>query len=32
LLHHGMLDAVVKRKDLREYLINAIGFMMDGRR
>lgn len=32
LLQHGMLDAVVKRQDLREYLIRAIGFMMDGRR
>jgi acetyl-CoA carboxylase carboxyl transferase subunit beta len=32
LLEHGMLDAVVERKDLRPYLINALGFMMDGRR
>jgi acetyl-CoA carboxylase carboxyl transferase subunit beta len=32
LLQHGMLDAVVKRKELREYLIHAIGFMMDGKR
>jgi acetyl-CoA carboxylase carboxyl transferase subunit beta len=32
LLKHGMLDAVVKRQDLRQYLIQALGFMMDGRR
>jgi acetyl-CoA carboxylase carboxyl transferase subunit beta len=32
LLQHGMLDAVVPRKELRPYLIQAIGFMMDGKR
>ncbi|MBI3951939.1 MAG: acetyl-CoA carboxylase carboxyltransferase subunit beta [Acidobacteria bacterium] len=32
LLKHGMLDAVVPRKELRNYLIQALGFMMDGRR
>ncbi|RMG54539.1 MAG: acetyl-CoA carboxylase carboxyltransferase subunit beta [Acidobacteria bacterium] len=32
LLRHGMLDAVVPRKELRPYLIRALGFMMDGRR
>jgi acetyl-CoA carboxylase carboxyl transferase subunit beta len=31
LLEHGMLDAVVDRRDLRAYLINALGFMMNGR-
>lgn len=31
LLKHGMLDAVVKRQELRPYLIQALGFMMDGR-
>jgi acetyl-CoA carboxylase carboxyl transferase subunit beta len=32
LLKHGMLDAVVPRKELRNYLIQAFGFMMDGSR
>jgi acetyl-CoA carboxylase carboxyl transferase subunit beta len=32
LLQHGMLDAVVHRKHLREYLIHALGFMMDGKK
>jgi acetyl-CoA carboxylase carboxyl transferase subunit beta len=31
LLKHGMLDAVVERKELRPYIINALGFMMDGK-
>ena len=28
LLQHGMLDAVVDRRELRSYIINALGFMM----
>jgi acetyl-CoA carboxylase carboxyl transferase subunit beta len=28
LLTHGMLDAIVKRKDLRKYIINALDFMV----
>jgi acetyl-CoA carboxylase carboxyl transferase subunit beta len=28
LLQHGMLDAVVDRRDLRAYIIAALGFMM----
>jgi acetyl-CoA carboxylase carboxyl transferase subunit beta len=28
LLQHGMLDAIVDRRDLRKYLINALGFFM----
>jgi acetyl-CoA carboxylase carboxyl transferase subunit beta len=27
LLEHGMLDAVVKRKDLKPFIVNALGFM-----
>ena len=27
LLEHGMLDAVVERKDLKEFVINSLGFM-----
>jgi acetyl-CoA carboxylase carboxyl transferase subunit beta len=27
LLTHGMLDAVVERKNLREFIINSLGFM-----
>jgi len=30
LLKHGMLDAVVDRRELRGYLINALSFMMEG--
>jgi acetyl-CoA carboxylase carboxyl transferase subunit beta len=32
LLEHGMLDAVVDRRDLRGYIINALGFMVNGKR
>jgi acetyl-CoA carboxylase carboxyl transferase subunit beta len=28
LLQHGMLDAIVDRRDLREYLINALNFFL----
>ncbi len=28
LLHHGMLDAIVDRRELRNYLINALNFLM----
>lgn len=28
LLEHGMLDAIVDRRDLREYLINALNFFL----
>jgi acetyl-CoA carboxylase carboxyl transferase subunit beta len=28
LLAHGMLDAIVDRRDLREYLINALNFLL----
>lgn len=28
LLEHGMIDAIVKRKDLRNYIIRALDFMM----
>ncbi len=30
LLAHGFLDAIVERKDLKQYLIDAIGWMNDG--
>jgi len=29
LLQHGMLDAIVDRRDMREYLINALNFLVD---
>jgi acetyl-CoA carboxylase carboxyl transferase subunit beta len=29
LLQHGMLDAIVDRRDLRNYLINALNFLMN---
>lgn len=29
LLKHGMLDAIVKRRDLRNYLVQSLDFMMD---
>jgi acetyl-CoA carboxylase carboxyl transferase subunit beta len=28
LMAHGMLDAIVDRRDLREYLINALNFFL----
>jgi len=28
LLHHGMLDAIVDRREMRDYLINALNFCM----
>jgi len=28
LLAHGMLDAIVDRRDLREYVINALNFFL----
>jgi acetyl-CoA carboxylase carboxyl transferase subunit beta len=28
LLEHGMIDAIVDRRDLREYLINALNFFL----
>jgi acetyl-CoA carboxylase carboxyl transferase subunit beta len=28
LLEHGMLDAIVDRRDLRNYLINALNFFL----
>ncbi len=28
LLHHGMLDAIVDRREMRDYLINALNFFM----
>jgi acetyl-CoA carboxylase carboxyl transferase subunit beta len=28
LLDHGMLDSIVKRKDMRDYIIHALDFMM----
>ena len=28
LLEHGMLDAIVHRRDLRDYIINALNFMV----
>ncbi len=28
LLHHGMLDAIVDRREMRDYLINALNFLM----
>ena len=31
LLEHGMVDMVVKRKDLRETLVRVIGLLMNGR-
>jgi acetyl-CoA carboxylase carboxyl transferase subunit beta len=30
LLEHGMLDAVVKRPDLKEFIVNSLGFMTAG--
>jgi acetyl-CoA carboxylase carboxyl transferase subunit beta len=30
LLEHGMLDAVVKRPDLKEFIVNSLGFMVAG--
>jgi acetyl-CoA carboxylase carboxyl transferase subunit beta len=29
LVEHGMLDAIVDRRDMREYLINALNFFLD---
>ena len=28
LLEHGMIDAIVDRRDLRQYLINALDFFL----
>jgi acetyl-CoA carboxylase carboxyl transferase subunit beta len=28
LMAHGMLDAIVDRRDLREYLINSLNFFL----
>jgi acetyl-CoA carboxylase carboxyl transferase subunit beta len=28
LLHHGMLDAIVDRREMRDYIINALNFFM----
>jgi acetyl-CoA carboxylase carboxyl transferase subunit beta len=30
LLEHGFLDAIVPRKELKDYLVNALGWMKDG--
>src|SRR5665213_2347651 len=30
LLEHGFLDAIVQRKDLKGYLVQALGWMVDG--
>jgi len=27
LLEHGMLDAVVERKDLKDFIVNSLNFM-----
>src|ERR1700712_1472358 len=32
LLEHGFLDAIVKRKDLKAYLVQALGWMTDAGR
>jgi acetyl-CoA carboxylase carboxyl transferase subunit beta len=28
LMEHGMIDAIVDRRDLREYIINALNFFL----